>query len=165
MSSNIPTRIRKILNNEFNTKRREWISTRQYFEPVLDIGAAEGFMTAAIPVTDITAFDISKPDSYGYDIPFVVGSVYELPFNDNEFGTVTAFEVLEHLEDPCLALAEIKRVCNNRAYITVPAFDCLTETKGHVQNFTDISVLAQEAGFKIIAYEIDEPFAYLEAEV
>lgn len=38
--------------------------------------------------------------------------MYELPFPDSHFEIVTAFSVLEHLEDPAAALAEISRVAS-----------------------------------------------------
>ena len=37
-------------------------------------------------------------------------SVYELPFDDDSFDLVLCLEVLEHLDDPAAALAELSRV-------------------------------------------------------
>lgn len=39
-----------------------------------------------------------------------VGDIQTLPFSDNSFNLITANMVVEHLADPCLAFAEIRRV-------------------------------------------------------
>jgi ubiquinone/menaquinone biosynthesis C-methylase UbiE len=51
-------------------------------------------------------------------------SVTALPFADNTFDLVCAFDVIEHVEDDIQAYAEMKRVCKNGGHIavTVPAF-------------------------------------------
>jgi len=47
----------------------------------------------------------------------------ELPFEDRSFDVVTAFDLLEHLEDDVSMLCEIKRVCRpgGQILLTVPA--------------------------------------------
>ena len=52
------------------------------------------------------------------DIEFINGSIYKLPFKENEFDTVILFDVLEHVDEK-VALKEIARV-GKRAIITVP---------------------------------------------
>ena len=51
-------------------------------------------------------------------------SITELPFMDNSFDLVCAFDVIEHVEDDEKALDELFRVCskNGNIVITVPAF-------------------------------------------
>ena len=51
-------------------------------------------------------------------------SLTALPFEDNSFDLVCAFDVIEHIEDDNLALSEIWRVLkgNGQVFITVPAF-------------------------------------------
>ena len=44
------------------------------------------------------------------DVSFHVGSVYELPFEDDTFDAAFAHQVLQHLADPGAALAEVRRV-------------------------------------------------------
>jgi len=48
----------------------------------------------------------------------------ELPFEDNQFDLVCAFDVIEHIDDDTTAASELKRVCKSKGLIivTVPAF-------------------------------------------
>lgn len=56
--------------------------------------------------------------------PDIVGSVISLPFKENSFDVVCAFEVLEHLpyEDFDKAVSEISRVTSRYAAISLPHF-------------------------------------------
>jgi SAM-dependent methyltransferase len=58
------------------------------------------------------------------NIPIIHGSILELPFPDNCFDLVCAFDVIEHVEDDNLGIKEMERVCKSNGYIfiTVPAF-------------------------------------------
>ena len=47
-------------------------------------------------------------------------SIYETTRKEGEFDVVFALEVLEHLEDPAAALAEIHRITKQYAIISVP---------------------------------------------
>jgi SAM-dependent methyltransferase len=50
----------------------------------------------------------------------VVGDACQLPFPDESFDLILAIEVLEHLNRPELALAEIARVGCGRVVLSVP---------------------------------------------
>ncbi len=54
--------------------------------------------------------------------PDKVGDIAALPFQNNEFDTITAFEVLEHLplEKIPSALKELHRVCTKNIIISIP---------------------------------------------
>jgi ubiquinone/menaquinone biosynthesis C-methylase UbiE len=56
--------------------------------------------------------------------PIINGSILELPFEDNSYDLVCAFDVIEHVEDDAKAVAEMVRVCkpNSWVVITVPTF-------------------------------------------
>jgi len=51
---------------------------------------------------------------------FVQGHACFLPFRDNVFTKVLCYHTLEHLDDPVLALKEMKRVVNGVCEIRVP---------------------------------------------
>ncbi len=57
-------------------------------------------------------------------LEIINGSITELPFEDNSFDLVCAFDVIEHVENDQLAVNEIKRVAkkNGVIFITIPAF-------------------------------------------
>jgi ubiquinone/menaquinone biosynthesis C-methylase UbiE len=92
-------------------------------ERVLDVGCGEGRMihdlVVETPGLRVTGIDDDTPKlKEGWRrnahprIRFEVADVYKLPFPDSHFDLVTAFSVLEHLEDPHAALMEIRRVCS-----------------------------------------------------
>lgn len=49
-------------------------------------------------------------------------SILELPFGDNKFDTVVAANVIHLLDDPGLALSEMKRVCKANGKIIIPTY-------------------------------------------
>lgn len=57
-------------------------------------------------------------------LEIIHGSITELPFEDESFDLVCAFDVIEHVEDDTLAVSEMKRVAKKEAIllITVPAY-------------------------------------------
>ncbi|NIU88457.1 MAG: methyltransferase domain-containing protein, partial [Nitrosopumilaceae archaeon] len=54
----------------------------------------------------------------------IVASAEDLPFKNNSFDLVCAFDVIEHIENDTRSVEEMKRVCNNGGsiFITVPAY-------------------------------------------
>lgn len=97
---------------------------------LLDAGCGEGFvvdlLTREHPDLKITGVDISDDaieyakEHFGEKARFRTGSVYKLPFSDNSFDAVLCSEVLEHVDDPNRAVAELKRVARDYVVITVP---------------------------------------------
>lgn len=61
------------------------------------------------------------------NIKVIEGSILELPFEENSFDWVCAFDVVEHVEDDKKAISEMNRVCKEQGKIciTVPAFQSL----------------------------------------
>ncbi|MDO8467166.1 MAG: class I SAM-dependent methyltransferase [bacterium] len=86
---------------------------------VLEIGKGNGFYSDYMKKLgyQVSTCDFDKDLS-----PDVVADIRKLPFPDNSFDLVTAFEVLEHLpfEDVEVALAELKRVSSGKVLISVP---------------------------------------------
>jgi ubiquinone/menaquinone biosynthesis C-methylase UbiE len=68
----------------------------------------------------------------------VVGSVYELPFEDGEFDMVLCMVVMEHLEDPKQAILEMKRVLkpHGKILVSVPFMFPMHDTPGDYWRFT-----------------------------
>jgi ubiquinone/menaquinone biosynthesis C-methylase UbiE len=98
-------------------------------QTVLNIGAATGKTSEILAkYGEVTSLEYDKEccEFVNENLPIKVinGSILELPFADNTFDLVCAFDVIEHVEDDKLALAEMKRVCkpNGLITVTVPAF-------------------------------------------
>ncbi len=96
---------------------------------ILDIGCGEGFLVSHLPknikYTGIDhnpeSIEIAKSAAYQQrETNFLVGNVYKLPFPDKQFDLITCLEVLEHLEAPEKALAEIKRMAKKYVILSVP---------------------------------------------
>lgn len=75
-----------------------------------------------------------------------------LPFEDGQFGIVTAFDVIEHVTDDHAALSEARRVAADGAsmVVTVPAYQRLwsqhDETHGHRRCYTRPRLVAAAEG-------------------
>ncbi len=97
---------------------------------VLDAGCGEGyatdFMARLLPGVQFTGIDLSGEavafarEQFGEAATFEQGSLYELPFADGHFDAVVCSEVLEHLDHPEKALAELARVARHHVLLTVP---------------------------------------------
>ncbi len=74
----------------------------------LDVGAREGDQTRWLRSRgyDVTSVDVEP----GFEDCHVVDVNAGLPFEDDSFDLVWCSEVIEHLEDPAKALAELRRV-------------------------------------------------------
>ncbi|MBP2144650.1 2-polyprenyl-3-methyl-5-hydroxy-6-metoxy-1,4-benzoquinol methylase [Methanofollis sp. W23] len=83
---------------------------------ILDLGCNKGELKQYLDKnrTNYIGLDM-KGD--GCDIQ---GNLYNLPFKNQSFDTVTLFEVLEHLENPLAALKEAARVSRSTIVISVP---------------------------------------------
>lgn len=96
---------------------------KQHVEPgsrVLDAGCGdgvfsylinkEGFVVDGVDYAD-EAVSAAREQTQGtQDLNYHVGSVYELPFEDDSFDAAVSTEVIEHLEDRDTFLSELKRV-------------------------------------------------------
>jgi len=86
----------------------------------------------------------------------VQASITELPFENNTFDLVCAFDVVEHVEDDVKAFSEMKRVAKSNGLVvtTVPAFMSLWSEHDvinhHYRRYdkNQILTLAQNAGLK-----------------
>jgi ubiquinone/menaquinone biosynthesis C-methylase UbiE len=140
---------------------------------VLDVGCGEGVVTerlaqrlAPIEVLGVDADESRLKEEWAArgapNLSFTTGSAYDLPFADGSFDLVCAIEVLEHLERPRDALAEMRRVANRALLLSVPNepswrishmfagrnVRALGNTPGHINHWSKSSFLrlASELG-------------------
>ena len=121
----IPTEIEKRLawmRNKVNKKSK-----------IVEIGCANGEVFKDYP--NATRVDIDEWHSVEN---FVKADAQDLPFKDKEFDVAILGEVLEHIEDPELAIREAIRVAN-RVIITVPL-----EQEWHHPSAVPFDTLEQE---------------------
>lgn len=96
---------------------------------VLDVGCGEGVVTERFarrlaPAQVLGVDDARLEEEWqrrrAPNLSFQTGSAYGLPFPDGSFELVCAIEVLEHLERPGDALAEMSRVASSALLLSVP---------------------------------------------
>jgi 2-polyprenyl-3-methyl-5-hydroxy-6-metoxy-1,4-benzoquinol methylase len=98
---------------------------------VLDVGCGEGVVTERLAqlLTPAEVLGIDAGETHlteewrsrsAPNLSFATGSAYDLPFDDGSFDLVCALEVLEHLERPSDALAEMRRVAGSALLLSVP---------------------------------------------
>jgi len=136
---------------------------------VLDVGCSAGGYVEALAARgyQVYGLDLLAGDQWrqGSRRGYIVGDSLALAFCDRAFDTVIAFEVLEHVHDPCLALTEFHRVCRQNIILTVP--DCETphellrggltyahwRDRTHHSFFTEDSLaeLVRQSGFRLMS--------------
>ena len=95
-------------------------------EHLLDAGAGAGFSLAGFATgRPVVAVDLhlAKVRQIHDRVPharLVTGDVTRLPVPDGAVGWATSIEVLEHLPEPELLVAELARVCRDGAIVSVP---------------------------------------------
>lgn len=98
---------------------------------VLDIGCGDGLLLSYLKTAHITAsgIDISSEAVQHCRIAGLTAMEYSLdkplPFADDSFDTIVVLDVLEHLYDPLVVLAEARRVARRRVIVGVPNFSSL----------------------------------------
>jgi ubiquinone/menaquinone biosynthesis C-methylase UbiE len=111
-------------------KRINTIIRELDFNSILDVGCGEGMLMSSLSDYLIDKkkccaidFDEKEVTDAKKNLPFCevqIGSIYEIPFENNSFELVTCTEVMEHLENPVTALEELYRVTIKYALISVP---------------------------------------------
>jgi len=96
---------------------------------ILNVGVATGSTSELLrQFGEVTSIEYDKDccefaqEKTG--MPIINGSILELPFADNSYDLVCAFDVIEHVEDDSKAVSELKRVCKPDGWVSVsvPAF-------------------------------------------
>ena len=96
---------------------------------ILNIGVATGATSQMLmEFGDVTSVEFDKECcefvSKVLNTKVYNESITALPFKDNSFDLVCAFDVIEHVDEDDIAVKEMNRVCKQGGdvYITVPAF-------------------------------------------
>lgn len=99
---------------------------------ILNVGVATGATSIMLQkYGEVTSLEYDKEcceflrETVHLDV--INGSLTELPFEDHSYDLVCAFDVIEHIENDQLAVAEMYRVLNKGGYmfVTVPAFQSI----------------------------------------
>lgn len=99
------------------------LARRKDINSVLDIGPGTTFLKSVLhihrPTLTYKSIDVAQDVN-----PDFIGSVTKLPFSDEQFDVVCAFQVLEHIkfEDFELALEEMNRVSARYVFLSLPHF-------------------------------------------
>ena len=127
---------------------------------ILEIGCGAGYSTEQILCrlpsnagyvgSDIGESLLRKAAQRNPDVPFLRQSAYQIAMPSKSVDVVVMLEVLEHLDDPMLALSEIRRVARTAAIISTPReplwcalnlargkyLRSLGNTPGHIQHWS-----------------------------
>jgi 2-polyprenyl-3-methyl-5-hydroxy-6-metoxy-1,4-benzoquinol methylase len=151
---------------------------------VLDVGCGEGVLTEQwadrITPGRIVGIDLDDPKLAAEwaarrrpNLTFAPMEVERLEFGDGEFDLVAATEVLEHVTEPELALAEMARVASGHLLVSVPheplwrALNMargayvrqLGNTPGHLNHWTRRSFVSLLGRYGEVA-EVRAPFPW-----
>lgn len=122
--------VRRLLNRFL--ARLDEVATSLAPTSVLDVGCGEGVVTERLArrlaPTEVLGVDADEEHLREEwqtrrtpNLSFATGSAYDLPFADGSFDLVCAIEVLEHLQRPRDALAEMSRVAGRALLLSVPS--------------------------------------------
>jgi 2-polyprenyl-3-methyl-5-hydroxy-6-metoxy-1,4-benzoquinol methylase len=133
---------------------------------ILDVGCGVGSLTLQMarmnPESQVMGIDLLEKtmeqcrlNAIAYDIKnaeFKAESVYELPFDDESYETVTCFFMLHHLDDIPKALSEVRRVVSkNGTVLAVEPLDHHHGTERGIQDWVDHF---EKAGFSVETQQI-----------
>jgi 2-polyprenyl-6-hydroxyphenyl methylase/3-demethylubiquinone-9 3-methyltransferase len=99
---------------------------------VLDIGCGAGLLTNALAKAGHTvsgidlsesSLEIAKKYDQTKKVRYLTANAYSLPFANEEFDVVCATDVLEHVEDPRLLIAEAGRVLKSNGLFFFHTFN------------------------------------------
>ena len=142
-----------LMEARFEVIVRELARKRDAIGPTLDVGCGDGFLLSKVgavcPDLPLHGIDIEdgavtiarqKLAHRDQQAQLRQGSVYEIPYGINSFSVVLMTEVIEHLEEPSIALEEIHRVLEpgGLLLLTTPHRqpDFQWDEEYHIQEFT-----------------------------
>jgi SAM-dependent methyltransferase len=154
---------------------------REHPATVLEVGVGEGEISAKLrsvyPGAHIVGIDLHD-DALAAEwrmrgLVGVYADMARLPFSPLAFDLVMAIEVLEHVEDPMAALAELVRVSRGQLVLSVPRepiwrlanmargkyLASLGNTPGHIQHWSRRSFAAL-VGSQLEVVSVSSPFPW-----
>jgi ubiquinone/menaquinone biosynthesis C-methylase UbiE len=100
---------------------------------ILDIASGEGYgtyllsqvakMAYGVDISEEAVIHAQKKYKNNNNIEYQLGSVTNIPFEDNKFDAVVSFETIEHLAEQELMLSEIKRVLKDDGILILSSPD------------------------------------------
>ncbi len=120
--------IQRYLLSRFNRRLIECVRLANP-KTILDAGCGEGFtltqltkagIKATMSGIDYSEEAIALAEKTAPTLRIAKASIYSLPFPESAFDLVICSEVLEHLEHPEKAIAEIRRVSKKHILVSVP---------------------------------------------
>lgn len=96
--------------------------------PILDFGCGTGGLVKALRAVDkeVTGLELDRPEirkalpiERADFVDFYDGAM-PLPYEDNAYESIILSEVLEHINEPEVVMAEVARICNGQLLVTVP---------------------------------------------
>lgn len=155
-------------------------------QDILEVGCGAGYSTQFIKAalssgqqlraTDIGESLLIAASKRNPDVEFFPASVYSLPLADKSVDTILMLEVLEHLEYPKQALAELSRIARKRVVISTPRepiwcllnfargkyWRSLGNTPGHIQHWSSNGLMRQvDKQFRLDAIRKPLPWTIL----
>jgi ubiquinone/menaquinone biosynthesis C-methylase UbiE len=96
---------------------------------ILEVGCAKGFMVQALRELGANAYGLDVSEYAVNASPvkqfLTVGSITNMPFEDNQFDCIVSFDILEHLKESEVdkAVSELYRVSSKQIHsITTPEY-------------------------------------------
>ena len=89
---------------------------------LLDVGCNDGEMVGLMMKRGLRVHGLDHRRHFKGDRPdwFIEGNAHKLPYSDEAFDYVTAFQILEHVPFPAQVVAELARVAKKKVFVTVP---------------------------------------------
>jgi len=156
---------------------------------ILDIGCGPAVITEhlALQYSDIkiTGLDISssrlveaaKNKSNTTNLSFTSADIYQMPFNKNSFDLIFSRFLFEYLQEPLLALSEIKRICKPGGWVVIQDIDgqflsTFPEDQELLKNISNTTNVLQEnfgfdplVGRKLFFYLQKTPFVDIDIKL
>jgi SAM-dependent methyltransferase len=141
---------------------------------ILNVGAATGHTSKLLEQFGEVISIEYDPDCFAFtkerlDIAIINASATELPFDDNQFDLVCAFDVIEHIENDTLAVQEMARVCrpDGLLCVSVPAFMQLWSHHDEVNHhhrryvFSDLNKLYEKLNGQVVFHTYFSTFLFI----